>query len=78
MPKTETNIEFMQRIMDFSSTGGLMQTFILHAVESYSQHVVDNSDKLIEDMKDNVISGEAWVASAEEYLREIKARRGES
>jgi len=62
----QTNIEFISHIMDYSKSGAMMQLFIMHAIEAQSDRVVADRKKVIENMKDGFISGEAWVECAKE------------
>jgi hypothetical protein len=71
-----TNEEFIARLMKFSDRGAMMQVFIIEGLRLYSDAVLAGKVKLLEDMANGPISGEAWVACAEEYLREERARFG--
>ncbi len=62
----KTNVELITHIMEYSKHGGLMQGFIIDALTKYSQHLINNEDKVIEQMKDSFVSGEAWVGCAKE------------
>jgi len=46
----------------------LNQAFVLEALGRYANNVATNKATLIEQMKDGMISGEAWVASAEAWV----------
>lgn len=71
-----TNEEFITRLMRFSERGAMMQAFIIEGLRLYSDAVLAGKVKLLEDMANGPISGEAWIACAEEYLREERARFG--
>lgn len=70
----KTNVQLIKHIMEYSKHGALMQGFILDALSKYSQHIINNEDKVIKQMQDSFISGEAWVGCAKElhdYLNPI-------
>ena len=46
----------------------LNQAFVLEALGRYANNVSANKATLIEQMKTGMISGEAWVASADAWI----------
>ena len=46
----------------------LNQAFVLEALRRYANSVSTNKATLIEQMKTGMISGEAWVASADAWI----------
>ena len=73
MPKKRlTNVEFISELMEFSSAGPLMQSFVFAALENYSNQIIKASS---DDWDTNgFISFESWQATAKEVLSEIDKR----
>jgi hypothetical protein len=73
MKQHETNLEMINRVTDFSVTGGLSQAFLLEALSRYADEVVGSEPW--DDAK-SIIDFSAWHASATEWQAElIKHRR---
>jgi hypothetical protein len=71
--KHETNVEFIVRMMNFSTHGALMHLFIMAALRQYAERVAT-----AEKVNDNgFISGEAWRATAKELLRELNKKEAQ-
>ena len=71
-----TNTEFISRLMDFSKSGPLMQLFIIEAVRKHSERVVNNADKVREQMEGGFVSPDAWIAAAQEALDRMNEHLG--
>ena len=65
MKRSNTNV---QRITKFMNDHPLNQAFVLEALRRYANSVSTNKATLIEQMKTSMISGEAWVASADAWI----------
>ena len=65
MKRSNTNV---QRITKFMNDHPLNQAFVLEALGRYANNVSANKATLIEQMKTSMISGEAWVASADAWI----------
>lgn len=77
-PNTETNQEFINRMIDFSRVGPLMQLFMLEAMTRYAVNVVADKENVIRDMDKGMISGHSWVRAAEELKRELEKKYGKA
>jgi hypothetical protein len=64
----KSNVEQVTEYMEFGSA--LNQAFVMEALDRYAKQVVEAKDKVIESMKNSFISGEAWVQSAENWLKQ--------
>jgi len=62
--KRETNTKFIVRLMDYSSTGPLMQAFVLEALRDYSAKILATETPTDPDA--GFISWSAWHACAAE------------
>ena len=68
---TVTNSEFIERLMNFSNNGELMQLFIITAIEQYAKLALE------ERLPDGgFIHPDAWQRCAKEVLEELDARCG--
>lgn len=76
MKAQKTNIEFLTEWMEFSRTGAMAQFFVVQAISYYAQRVLQDQDKLREDMKSNFINPEAWIAVAKEWEQKSKEQYG--
>ena len=65
MKRSNTNV---QRITKFMNDHPLNQALVLEALGRYANNVSANKATLIEQMKTSMISGEAWVASADAWI----------
>jgi hypothetical protein len=75
MPRTrkpETNTEFVTRVIDFSRNGALMNAFVIEGLRLYAEQCVKRGAAHFDS---GLINGAAWVACAEEYIRELEALR---
>jgi len=72
---TKNNVEFVSELMDFSSTGPLMQVFVLQAIEKYA-HDVMSAPTVKRGKNDPIpmISETAWKKCAEEIVTSLEAR----
>jgi len=66
--KEMTNEEFLIHMINHSSTGGLMQLFILEGAAKYAEAVLKEDGGVT---VANLISPEAWRRCAEEYLDRV-------
>jgi len=67
----ETNIEFLNNLMEYSKTGALMQLFVMTAIEKYGA-MIEACDE--EDWNTNFISLEGWKCCAVEIREKLAAR----
>jgi hypothetical protein len=75
MPKRETNVEFVTRVMEFAKSGPMMQAFVIEAMAKYSGAIVEaGRESLREKMGGSFIHPDAWFDCAEELSNEIKNR----
>jgi hypothetical protein len=65
--KTLNNAEFVRDFMNYGSP--IQQIWLMEAVNKYSEQCIGNKDELIALMEYGLISGEAWVAAAEEWQK---------
>ena len=68
---SETNVEFVTRIMEFG-VNPLMQAFIIEALDNYSKKVLQIEEE--EWGAKNLISLDAWKGCAEYSIKEINNR----
>lgn len=68
--RSETSIEFLTRIMEFSPNGAMTQMFIMDAVLKQA-HIVAEAD-LSSWPENHIISGPAWQSTARNILTELK------
>lgn len=69
----ETNTKFIVRLMDQTSTGPLMQAFVLEALRIYSVDIL--STETPPDAETGFISWNAWRACAAEVDQALADRR---
>lgn len=62
MSASESNTDFMYRIMSFSPHGALVQMFVIEALRQYSEAVADPSVQVPDTA---LLSGQAWKKTAE-------------
>lgn len=68
--KPLTNVQCLEKMMEFSKVGALKQAFIMQAIETYAkQQIADTSVWPAETM----ISQKAWKKAAQECLDELDA-----
>lgn len=67
--KTETNVEFVTRVMD---SNPMLQMVIIQALFSYTEQVVKNEAEFRESMKGNpIVSAEGWINATKELKAEL-------
>jgi len=69
----ETNTKFVVRIMEQSSTGPLMQAFVLEAMRNYAADIL--ATETPPDAETGLISWRAWRACAAEADQALADRR---
>jgi len=69
----ETNTKFIVRIMEQSSTGALMQAFVLEAMRNYAADIL--ATETPPDAETGFISWNAWRACAAEADQALADRR---
>ena len=72
MSECKTNTDFIVELMEYSPTGAIAQAFILEAVSRYAKTVAAADPAKLDT---GIISGEAWVATAEHIAIAASARR---
>lgn len=66
------NIEFVTHIM---ATGSPMnQIFVIDALEKWSNYIIKHEKEVIEQFKDTMIHGPAWVDAAKHVQSMLKKR----
>jgi hypothetical protein len=73
MHKQQTNEEFVSDLMNYSPVGALCQAFIIEAIRSYSENVMNIPDDSPQ-WENSFISLAAWKKQAEHTLNKIKER----
>lgn len=74
--RTETNIEFLTRVMEFSSTGAMSQLFALDAISKQAHKVAEVPLDELQHMfgPRSIIDAGAWQRAAQEWVREFDRR----
>jgi hypothetical protein len=68
-----TNVEFVTDLMEHSRYGGLIQAFVIQALDNFSLRVVEAGPAAFDNA---MISGEAWHGCGVEIQEKLKARLG--
>jgi len=68
--KRMTNADFVRDFMIYGSP--MQQVWLIEAVCKYAEQCVENKDEMIALMQYGLISGESWVAAAEEWQKRWK------
>lgn len=66
-----TNVEFVTDLMEFSAHGGLIQAFVMQALQQYAMRVAAMTPEALDTP---MVSGHAWHGCAVE-IRDKLARR---
>jgi len=66
-----SNVEFVTELMEFSAYGGLVQAFVMQALQQYAGHVAAMDPEALDTP---MVSGHAWHGCAVE-VRDKMARR---
>lgn len=75
MKNNESNSEFLTRLMEFSNSGAMMQMVIMQALIDYTEKLTTNRAGFLKAMEKNqMISGEGWMAAVDELKAEIDRR----
>lgn len=69
----QTNVEFVEDMMTFSSCGALIQLYVLEALRIYSEQVLDDV-RFTSDDGTSMINNLAWRRCAQEVKDKIDAR----
>ena len=72
IPKQQSNIEFINELMDQSKYGGLVQAFVLEALGSYSRQMIEYEGW----GERGIISFKTWQEIAKEIASKIEAKYG--
>ena len=70
-----TNVEFVTELMEFSAYGGLIQAFVLQALEQYCARVAAASP---EEVDTPMVSGHAWHGCAVEIQQKLERHLGKA
>ena len=69
--KPKTNIQLVRHIMEYSQAGALKQAFVIEALYSYSQQILEDKEVW---PQGSFVSQEAWHVCAEEVIASITGR----
>jgi hypothetical protein len=69
----QTNTELVTQAMNFSKYGGLIQGFIIHALQYYCEQVLKNPEKIRNSDMTGMIHPEAWIGCAQELKGKMDA-----
>ncbi|GER11398.1 hypothetical protein [Variovorax boronicumulans] len=69
--RSQTNVEFVVDLMEFSAHGALIQAFVLQALTYYAQKVAAADPEALDT---GMVSGHAWHGCAVEIQRKLKQR----
>lgn len=77
MPKKrKTNVDLVKSLMNYSPQGALCQPFIVQAIESYCDKVIEDMPAIIEKDKREgnrpFVSNEAWLKIAKDTKERIE------
>lgn len=71
--KLKTNEDLVVDLLNYSPYGALCQSFVIQAIQSFAQNVIDNKEELIKSEEEmekqgriNLVSHKAWVGIAED------------
>jgi len=70
MPKEKTNTEFVNKLMEYSNNGALMQVFVITAIEKYAEMVKAEGEP--KGPVSHFIDPQAWLRCAEEALAKLE------
>ena len=78
MSKHQTNVEFVEEIMEFSKAGAMMQMFVIEALGKWAD-IIANMD--IEELKEqfgdySIVCPESWQATAKELQEKLNDKYG--
>jgi hypothetical protein len=76
MSERQTNIEFVTEMMEFSSTGPMMQIFIMDALDKRSEAVMAMEEK--PEGWTDMINWDAWKRSAIELNQRLNKHYGDN
>jgi hypothetical protein len=69
--KPKTNIQLVRHIMEYSQVGALKQAFVIEALYSYSNKILEDKEVW---PQGSFVSQEAWQTCAEEVIASITGR----
>ena len=70
--KRMTNEEFVIYLMNFSSTGALVQSFVIEALRVYAEKVTENGEP--EDDGKSIVNPKAWYKTGVEVLEKVNLK----
>lgn len=70
---SQTNVEFVVELMEFSAHGALIQAFVLQALTYYAQLVAAKPPEALDTA---LVSGRAWHGCALEVQRKLHQHLG--
>jgi hypothetical protein len=60
----------IEKVVEYMENGSSMnQAFAITALDRFAKQVVDNKEQVLKQMDNTFISGEAWVQSAQDWLK---------
>lgn len=68
-----TNVEFVTDLMEFSAHGGLIQVFVMRALQQYAMRVAAMTPEALDT---SMVSGHAWHGCAVEVRDKLARRLG--
>ena len=68
-----SNVEFITDLMEFSAHGGLIQVFVMQALEQYAMRVAAMTPEALDTP---IVSGHAWHGCAVEVRDKLARRLG--
>ncbi len=71
MSPSQTNVEFVTDLMEFSAHGALIQAFVMQALDQYSKRVAAATP---EELDTGLVSGHAWHGCAIEVQERLAQR----
>ena len=70
------HLDNVQLVQQYMSQGSPMhQLFAIEAVNRYAQQIIDNKERVIQQMNSGWIDGNSWVQSAEQWINHVHHHR---
>ena len=70
--KRLTNEEFVIYLMNYSSNGALVQSFVIEALRFYAEKVTENGEP--EDDGKSIVNPKAWYNTGKEVLEKVNLK----